>query len=267
MKTFLRILATVAGILSILFGLMGALFGEGTTLDWAIVAFFVGVGALLMFLGMKRSPEEKAERAARKEEERLRIEAGRARRAAYAHEQAAKTMAARTEAAEKIRVAEEERKKRIAAAEADRAAAEEERIAAEADLKRKQEEARLAEDAAWREHVQAEIRAEKAAQAQPVRKSSPLDDLPVWESKKAKQKRQTEERKQQAAAEGVACCPRCGSTSLSLNKKGFGGGKATAGMIGFGLGGAVAGTYGMNKMKITCMNCGYTYKPGKKTRI
>lgn len=92
--------------------------------------------------------------------------------------------------------------------------------------------------------------------------------VPAWEPKAMRQRRQAAERKQQAAAEGVACCPRCGSTSLSLNKKGFGGGKATAGMfITGGLGGAVAGTYGMNKMKITCMNCGYTYKPGKKTRI
>ena len=92
-------------------------------------------------------------------------------------------------------------------------------------------------------------------------------DPPAWESKAMKQRRQTEERRQQAAADGVACCPRCGCTSLSVNKKGFGGGKATVGMIGFGLGGAVAGTYGMNKLKITCMNCGYRYKPGKKSRI
>lgn len=88
-----------------------------------------------------------------------------------------------------------------------------------------------------------------------------------FETKASRQKRQVKERKQQAAAEGVACCPRCGSTSLSLNKKGFGGGKATAGMLAVGLGGAVAGTYGMNNMKITCLNCGYKYKPGKKTRV
>lgn len=95
------------------------------------------------------------------------------------------------------------------------------------------------------------------------------DEMPPspLETKASRQKRQAKERKQQAAAEGVACCPRCGSTSLSLNKNGFGGGKATAGMLAVGLGGAVAGTYGMNKMKITCLNCGYKYKPGKKTRV
>ena len=115
MKIFLRILAVVAGALSILFGLMGALFGEGTALDWAIVAFFVGFGALLLFFGIKRSSEEKAEKAARKKEERLRIEDDKARQAAYAREQAVRKMAARAEAAEKTRVAEEERGKQIAA--------------------------------------------------------------------------------------------------------------------------------------------------------
>ena len=34
-----------------------------------------------------------------------------------------------------------------------------------------------------------------------------------------------------------------------------------------GVPGAVAGTFGMNKMKITCLNCGYTYKPKKKTGV
>lgn len=92
-------------------------------------------------------------------------------------------------------------------------------------------------------------------------------DPQAWETQKTRQRRVVEERKQQAAANGVACCPRCGSTSLSINKKGFGGGKATAGMFAFGLGGAVAGTYGMNKMKITCLNCGYKYRPGKKSRV
>lgn len=122
---------------------------------------------------------------------------------------------------------------------------------------------RRAEDAAWHAHVQDEIRRGGPVPPPPSRQPPP----PPPESRRAQQRRQTEERKRKAAADGVACCPRCGSTSLSINKKGFGGGKATAGMIGFGLGGAVAGTYGMNKMTITCMNCGYKYKPGKKSRV
>ena len=127
---------------------------------------------------------------------------------------------------------------------------------------------RRAENAAWHAHVQEDIRRQAAAPPpEPPRQAAPPPPPPVYESRRAQQRRVAEERKQQAAQDGVACCPRCGSTSLSINKKGFGGGKATAGMLTFGLGGAVAGTYGMNRMKITCLNCGYKYKPGKKTMI
>ena len=127
---------------------------------------------------------------------------------------------------------------------------------------------RKADEEAWRAHVQEDIRQQQAAPPpEPPRQTAPPPPPPVYESRRAQQRRVAEERKQQAAQDGVACCPRCGSTSLSINKKGFGGGKATAGMLTFGLGGAVAGTYGMNRMKITCLNCGYKYKPGKRTRV
>ena len=127
---------------------------------------------------------------------------------------------------------------------------------------------RKADEEAWRAHVQEDIRQQQAAPPpEPPRQAAPSPPPPVYESRRAQQRRVAEERKQQAAQDGVACCPRCGSTSLSINKKGFGGGKATAGMLTFGLGGAVAGTYGMNGMKITCLNCGYKYKPGKRTRV
>ena len=128
---------------------------------------------------------------------------------------------------------------------------------------------RRAEDAAWHAHVQEDIRRQAAAPPPPQQQTAPPppQQYPVYESRRAKQHRVAEERKQQAAEAGVACCPRCGSTSLALNKKGFGGGKATAGMFVAGVPGAVAGTFGMNKMKITCLNCGYTYKPKKKTGV
>jgi len=87
---------------------------------------------------------------------------------------------------------------------------------------------------------------------------------PVPAPKPVSRREAVADRKRQAAEAGLACCPRCGSTSLSLGKKGFGGGKAAAGMFLTGsLGGAVVGTAGMNKKKITCLNCGYTYRPGK----
>lgn len=131
---------------------------------------------------------------------------------------------------------------------------------------------RMDEDAAWQAHVQEDIRRQAVAPPPPQQAAppppQPCTAAPPPESDWKRQQRQKEERKRRAAEDGVACCPRCGSTSLSLNKKGFGGGKATAGMFLTGsLGGAVAGTFGMNKKKITCLNCGYTYKPKKRTGV
>lgn len=122
---------------------------------------------------------------------------------------------------------------------------------------------RKADEEAWRAHVQQDIRRQAAAPPPPQPRPAATPPESEWE----RQQRQKEERKRRAAEDGVACCPRCGSTSLSLNKKGFGGGKAAAGMFVAGVPGAVAGTFGMNKMKITCLNCGYTYKPKKRTGV
>lgn len=59
----------------------------------------------------------------------------------------------------------------------------------------------------------------------------------------------------------VACCPKCGSTSLSANKKGFGIGKA---VIGAGLTssplGLIAGNINARKVWVTCLNCGKRWK-------
>lgn len=79
------------------------------------------------------------------------------------------------------------------------------------------------------------------------------------------EKATTKQRIAENKAAGVACCPKCGSTSLSANKKGFGAGKAAAGMFLTGaLAGAVAGGIGANKVEITCLNCGHKFKPGQK---
>lgn len=61
-------------------------------------------------------------------------------------------------------------------------------------------------------------------------------------------------------AAGIACCPKCGSTSLSANKKGFGAGKALVGMaVTGGLLGAVAGNIGAKKTVVTCLSCGHKW--------
>lgn len=63
--------------------------------------------------------------------------------------------------------------------------------------------------------------------------------------------------------EKQVCCPKCGSTQLSANKKGVGLGKAAVGAIAVGPLGLVAGGIGKNKVLITCLNCGKQFKPGK----
>jgi predicted nucleic-acid-binding Zn-ribbon protein len=57
-------------------------------------------------------------------------------------------------------------------------------------------------------------------------------------------------------------CPKCQSTQLSANKKGFSAGKAAAGAILTGGIGLAAGAIGSNKILITCLNCGHEFKPG-----
>jgi ribosomal protein L32 len=61
-------------------------------------------------------------------------------------------------------------------------------------------------------------------------------------------------------ARGVACCPKCGSTSLCANKKGFGIGKAVIGAEIVGPIGLVAGNINAKKVIVTCLNCGYQWK-------
>lgn len=78
-----------------------------------------------------------------------------------------------------------------------------------------------------------------------------------WPTSKPQSKR---ERIKENKQNGVACCPKCGSTSLSANKKGFGIGKAVVGAAltcGIGL---VAGNIGAKKVWVTCLNCGNKWK-------
>lgn len=65
---------------------------------------------------------------------------------------------------------------------------------------------------------------------------------------------------QQQQYNSMAKCPRCGSTSLSGNKKGFGIGKAVVGAALIGPFGLVAGNIGAKKVQVTCLNCGKKFK-------
>lgn len=58
-------------------------------------------------------------------------------------------------------------------------------------------------------------------------------------------------------------CPHCGSSQLVANKKGFGLGKAVTGAVLTGGVGLLAGFIGSGNVKITCLKCGKTMKPGE----
>lgn len=58
-------------------------------------------------------------------------------------------------------------------------------------------------------------------------------------------------------------CPKCGSTQLTANKKGFGIGKALVGGLLTGGIGLLAGGIGSKKIEITCLKCGKKFKAGK----
>jgi DNA-directed RNA polymerase subunit RPC12/RpoP len=61
-------------------------------------------------------------------------------------------------------------------------------------------------------------------------------------------------------------CPKCSSTQLTANKKGFNGKKAFAGAVLTGGVGLLAGTIGSNKILITCLSCGNQFKPGENRK-
>jgi transcription elongation factor Elf1 len=78
-------------------------------------------------------------------------------------------------------------------------------------------------------------------------------------------RRQTEQQRKQFALQkeqydNMMKCPRCGSTSLSGNKKGYGIGKGLVGAALLGPVGLIAGNMGAKKVIVTCMSCGYKFK-------
>ncbi|MCQ4637173.1 hypothetical protein NE619_10590 [Anaerovorax odorimutans] len=62
-----------------------------------------------------------------------------------------------------------------------------------------------------------------------------------------------------------ARCPKCGSTSLSAHKKGFGVGKAVVGVsvIGNPIG-LILGNFRAKKVRVTCLKCGHQFWAGKR---
>ncbi|GIW49218.1 MAG: hypothetical protein KatS3mg079_694 [Caloramator sp.] len=78
------------------------------------------------------------------------------------------------------------------------------------------------------------------------------------------QKKLEQEKINEYQKEGVPYCPRCHSTHLTAQKKGFGVGKAATGALLIGPYGLLAGGIGSRKIELTCLNCGYRFKIGEK---
>lgn len=57
-------------------------------------------------------------------------------------------------------------------------------------------------------------------------------------------------------------CPKCMSTHVHTEQKGFSGGKALAGAVAVGGIGLLAGTIGSKKVNITCLKCGHKFQAG-----
>jgi hypothetical protein len=77
-------------------------------------------------------------------------------------------------------------------------------------------------------------------------------------------KRELKERLAQYDRGGIPYCPKCHSTTLSANKKGFGIGKAVIGNALIGPIGLIAGNIGAQKVRVTCLKCGHQFDVRRK---
>lgn len=89
--------------------------------------------------------------------------------------------------------------------------------------------------------------------------------LQIQQQELEEARKQTEQQRQQLRLQRkqydeMMKCPRCGSTSLSGNKKGYGVGKGVVGAALLGPIGLVAGNIGSGKVMVTCMKCGYKFR-------
>lgn len=90
------------------------------------------------------------------------------------------------------------------------------------------------------------------------------EDVREQQQKQIDAKTAERERIKQMDRDGIAYCPKCHSTSLTAQKKGFGIGKAIVGAAATGGIGLVAGNIGAKKIRVTCLKCGHQFWAGKK---
>ena len=104
--------------------------------------------------------------------------------------------------------------------------------------------------------VEAYFSANLARVPMPKKATSPL--IQAITAEKAARK----ERMKELDRQGVAYCPKCASTSISTEKRGFSVGKAITASFFFSTeASVVAGAAGANEKECYCMKCGHTWRP------
>lgn len=88
-----------------------------------------------------------------------------------------------------------------------------------------------------------------------------MDAAKEKRQEKKQEKQELKDRIKQMDKEGIVYCPKCYSTDITANKKGFSLGKAAAGSLIAG--GVLLGAVGKNKIEVTCLKCGNKWKAGK----
>jgi len=88
--------------------------------------------------------------------------------------------------------------------------------------------------------------------------------LKIAKENAKKEKKEQLEKRVELDKQGIPYCPRCLSTDLSANKKGYGLKKGAVGAIIAGPIGLAAGGIGKNKVECTCLKCSYKFKAGSK---
>jgi len=82
----------------------------------------------------------------------------------------------------------------------------------------------------------------------------------IWTNSKSGQKQQVESRVENAKAQGLACCPKCGYTSITFVNKRLSIGRALIGNAIAGGKGAVLGGLSSKAGNNKCLNCGFSWK-------
>lgn len=104
--------------------------------------------------------------------------------------------------------------------------------------------------------------AEKGMEVSKELAEKSMDAAREKREEKKQEKQALKERIAQMDKEGIVYCPKCYSTQITANKKGFSLGKAAAGTLIAG--GVLLGAVGKNKIEVTCLKCGNKWKAGKK---